>query len=140
MKGSIQYVCGFFFDKSLNNVVLIWKNKPKWQAGKLNGIGGKIEEGETPFQAMVREFKEETGIFDSEWRDLIKICGDDWTVHFFYSVDRQNQFEYAETKEDEEVAKIEVESLDQFDYIPNLRWLIPLAQQKAEFPEEILSF
>ena len=38
-------------------VVLTHKNRPAWQAGKLNGVGGKIELLESPVAAMVREFE-----------------------------------------------------------------------------------
>lgn len=56
-----RYVIGFMFDETIKHVVLIRKNRPDWQAGKLNGIGGHIEPGEFPIDAMVREFHEETG-------------------------------------------------------------------------------
>lgn len=60
----------------VQNFLLIRKTHPEWQKGKLNGIGGKIEKKEkltsngivdhwlleTPFEAMIREFHEETGI------------------------------------------------------------------------------
>lgn len=131
-----KYVCGFFFDRQLNNVVLIWKNKPKWQEGKLNGVGGKIEEGETPKSAMMREFQEETGLAIAGWLYLITISGEDWSVDFLCSRDVDDVFEYAETKESEEVAKIPVDSLGDFDYIPNLQWLIPMAINKIEQPGE----
>ena len=49
------------FDDRLDYVALIRKNRPAWQAGKLNGIGGHIEPGEFPIDAMIREFYEETG-------------------------------------------------------------------------------
>ena len=55
------YVVGFAFDITNENVALILKTKPEWQAGLYNGIGGKIEEGERPIDAMSREFEEETG-------------------------------------------------------------------------------
>jgi hypothetical protein len=55
-----RYVLGFVFSEDSSRVLLVWKNRPAWQAGKLNGIGGKIEAGETPLQAMQREFREET--------------------------------------------------------------------------------
>ena len=42
-------------------VALVLKDHPDWQAGKLNAIGGKISNAETPTNAMVREFAEETG-------------------------------------------------------------------------------
>lgn len=43
-------------------VLFILKDRPAWQAGKLNLPGGKIEPGETPEQAAIRELKEETGM------------------------------------------------------------------------------
>lgn len=55
------YVLGFCFNQSLNKVVLIRKKKPDWQASRLNGVGGSVEQGETTLAAMVREFREETG-------------------------------------------------------------------------------
>jgi len=35
-----RYVLGFCFGPSLTTVVLIKKNRPAWQAGRLNGVGG----------------------------------------------------------------------------------------------------
>ena len=49
-----NYVLGFAFNKNFREVLLILKNKPQWQKGLYNGIGGKIEEGELPIEAMVR--------------------------------------------------------------------------------------
>jgi len=45
-----------------SGILLILKNKPAWQVGKLNLVGGKIEPGEEPGQAALRELKEETGL------------------------------------------------------------------------------
>ena len=60
----IRYVAGLAFTNSaLQCVALVHKNRgPSGVVGKWTGIGGKIEEGETPSEAMVREFAEETGI------------------------------------------------------------------------------
>jgi 8-oxo-dGTP diphosphatase len=66
-----KYVVGFMFSTDLQFVALIRKNRPEWQAGKLNGIGGKIEEDESPRDAMIREFYEETGVLTAS---------DDWTI------------------------------------------------------------
>lgn len=131
-----QYVCGFYFNHLLNRVVLIWKNKPAWQKGKLNGVGGKIEEGEAPSDAMQREFKEEVGIDHEGWHHLLLIHTDEWRVYFFYAIGKANEFEYAETRETEEVAKIDVDRLDDYAHISNLRWLIPMALYRIKFPEE----
>lgn len=43
------------------DVLLILKDKPKWQQGRLNLPGGKVEEGETHSEAAAREVIEETG-------------------------------------------------------------------------------
>lgn len=58
----IDYVLGFAFDKTLENVALIQKLRPDWQKGKFNGVGGKVEEEEDVWQSMAREFVEESGI------------------------------------------------------------------------------
>ncbi|XPP93699.1 NUDIX domain-containing protein (plasmid) [Photobacterium leiognathi subsp. mandapamensis] len=53
----IKYVTGFMLSPDYKQVALITKNKPSWQTNKLNGIGGKIESGETPSEAMARELR-----------------------------------------------------------------------------------
>ena len=57
-----KYCVGFAFTPDLTQVALIRKNRPEWQAGSLNGIGGKLEIGELGIDAQVREFAEETGV------------------------------------------------------------------------------
>ena len=52
------YVLGFMFSPDMERILLMRKNRPEFQAGKFNGIGGKIEGTETPLQAMIREFEE----------------------------------------------------------------------------------
>ncbi len=43
-----HYVVTFLFTPDLQKVWLIEKQKPEWQKGCLNGIGGKIEDYEAP--------------------------------------------------------------------------------------------
>jgi 8-oxo-dGTP pyrophosphatase MutT (NUDIX family) len=63
-----KYVVGFMVHEE--QIALIRKNRPKWQEGRLNGIGGHIEENEEPYSAMVREFEEETGYKEIFWQHL----------------------------------------------------------------------
>lgn len=73
MDKQCEYVVGFVFNESRTCVALIRKNRPKWQAGKLNGIGGHIkEEDKSPIAAMVREFYEETDfmIDEEDWEEV----------------------------------------------------------------------
>lgn len=121
-----NYVCGFAFDREHHNVlVLIEKNKPEWQKGKLNGIGGKIEDGETPHAAMVRECREETGLEIPEWKQFARYTGDWGTVHFFTS-NTANVFQ-AQMLESEQIIILSIETALSMPHIPNLRWLIPMA-------------
>jgi len=78
-----QIVVGFMFNRHGDAVVLIEKKKPDWQKGLLNGVGGKIEVMESPIDAMVREFKEETGAdtLPGMWQPFAKMEGDDWEVY-----------------------------------------------------------
>lgn len=70
MKQVLEYVCGFMMDDEW--ALLLRKARPDWQQGKLNGVGGKLEDQDRTaltnstfsngiHNAMVREFKEETG-------------------------------------------------------------------------------
>ena len=122
----IRYVCGFLFSPNLRLVTLIEKQKPEWQTGKWNGVGGKIEPGEHEVDAMSREFHEETGVLfpiDS-WKEIVTLRGDDWEVTFFYHI-HIDLFK-VETKETERVMFLDPRRLPE-NVIPNLRWLIPLA-------------
>lgn len=83
-----QQVLGFMFSPSHNNVVLILKNKPSYLANQLNGVGGKVEPGETPLEAMVREFKEETGVETraEDWTEYMTFRWKEHDVVCFYNV------------------------------------------------------
>lgn len=64
-----QYV--IIFPKVANSspggeILLVMKDRPTWQKGHLNLVGGKIEDGETPEQAALRELKEEAGLLPLE--------------------------------------------------------------------------
>lgn len=86
-----QYVLGFIFNHLLDHVVLIEKARPKWQAGLLGGIGGKIEGNEMPIEAMQRESGEETGLRELTWKrygmlkcfSSIADTSNDWCVSLF---------------------------------------------------------
>ena len=74
-----------------NNILLVLKDKPAWQKGRLNLVGGKVEPGETLPQAAVRELKEESGLTamhdtDPDWGGpglCGKIVGVDCVVYCF---------------------------------------------------------
>jgi len=128
----INYVAGFMFSPDMENVVLIEKNKPEWQKGKYNAIGGKVEPGEQPINAMVREFQEETtcSTQESDWKPLCKIGTHEYAVHFFYCT--SEKWSDCISAEEEEVFTLPVLDLHVVRHylIENLLWLIPLAIDK----------
>lgn len=131
----IKYVLGLMFSDDRQFVVLMKKMaKPDapdldWQAGLLNGIGGKIED-ETRLAAMIREFKQETGVTQSAWKQFATMWGEEWLVECFVCFVEEKQLFSVKTQEDEEVLVIPVEELikgQTAPIIPNLKWLIPMA-------------
>ena len=124
----MQYYClGFLFDKSRELVALIEKQKPEWQRGKLNGIGGKVE-NETLHAAMVREFREETGVEIRAWEAFAVMLGQDWSVRCFRAFDTDALISIR-SMEAERVVIADVERVRSraLPVIANLTWLIPLA-------------
>lgn len=118
------------FDVSAgSDVLLIRKTKPAWQAGRLNGVGGKIEKGESALEAMVREFREEAcrETLQKDWTFFYTLTDRDCTfaVHFFSSVTLSKEGISACTEE--ELVWHRAHALP-YNVIPNLRWLIPMSR------------
>lgn len=127
----MKYVVGFLLHPDRKSVALIRKNKPKWQAGLLNGIGGKIEPGETALQAMEREFLEETSVKVSGWRRYASVGGRGFLIDFFVTTATIEQFNNLQSITDELLEVVPVNYLHTHnDFIQNLRWLLPLALDK----------
>ena len=142
-----SYVLGFAFGEVNKNrhVLLIHKNKPEWQNGRINGVGGKIEPDEDLYEAMVREFKEEVGIDSrsSDWRLFARMSErlDSDKFHdgpadvFCFMTDRLD-ITKARMMEFERPETFRVSGLAEYNpqILRNLQWLIPIAQDyKVKF-------
>lgn len=129
-----DYVAGFMFDSNTNQLLLIEKTKPLWQRGKLNAIGGKIELGEKPLTAMIREFKEETGIHHTDWVNFCVLEGEPkgggctvpWRVYFYKA---KGHIADARQIEEERPTIVYPHRLP-IHCLPNLWWLVPLAMSE----------
>lgn len=123
-----KYVVGFAFDET-NRVALILKERPPWQKGLFNGIGGKIEEDETPLDAMIREFDEETGVLISDWQLYATLLYPDSEIFFFRTKVPVEYLDELKTTTDELIYIFTLEefNLKPSDCVRNLSWLLPLA-------------
>lgn len=125
-----HYSLAFIFNKSLSKVLLIHKTHPEWQAGKINGIGGKIEPGETPVDCIVRETAEETGLVipKDQWTPVGVLSSAEWEVSVFGAV-YTGSLAQAKSLTGERIEWIAHAQLPK-NVIYNLRWLIPMTMDK----------
>jgi 8-oxo-dGTP pyrophosphatase MutT (NUDIX family) len=122
-----EYVLGFVFNSTGDYVLLMQKQKPKWQAGFWNGIGGKIEPDETAYHAMVREANEEIGLTDADWKVFAELHGKDFRVVVFKAFIGMDDLQACRAQEEEPIYVFATHALPKPEMITNLRWLIPLA-------------
>jgi 8-oxo-dGTP diphosphatase len=121
-----EYTLGFAFDLTKRFVVLIEKKHPAWLAGKLNGVGGKVNKDDSSItDCMRREFEEEAGVDISDWSMFARLRGNGYRV-CCYRAFTDLALE-ARTTTDEEIHKLPVDKLQLLPVIGNLAYLIPLA-------------
>lgn len=140
--GSREYVVGYVFSPKGDQIVLIEKDHPAWQAGKYNGVGGKIEPGETIAAAMSREFGEEAGVYISQdrWQHFRteqfdatssnKSDQDAGTkVHHLVAAVSEVEFDAIHTAEKEKVVKLPypLPASEYPNLIYNIVYLVPMA-------------
>ncbi len=139
----MEYTLGFMFSKEGDKVLLIQKDRPKWQAGKLNGIGGKIDhflDSESDLRTtQVREFHEETtiGTAIEEWELFAIITGTETedktgtevgsTYNIYcYRCFSDKMFEAAQI-ESEIPTIISSFRTHEWNCLTNVNWLVPMA-------------
>lgn len=132
------YVLGFAFTPD-GKVALINKKRPAWQDGKLNGIGGKVEITEDSVSAMIREFKEETGVEvpAEAWLYRGRMFGENWSVFVFTCT--LATIRNVRTMEDEPVRLYSLDYPQEWQdrTIENVMALIHLCRIPSEEPSNI---
>ena len=128
-----EMVLGFMFTPDLKKVALCLKDKPLWQAGKMNGVGGKLEKNETRARCMEREAFEETGVMipADKWSSLGVICSQENTekpndvdVVWIYAVAAEEVQNVKPQDGEPPVSLCNPRDLPK-NILPNLRWMIP---------------
>lgn len=128
-----RYCVGFALDDD-DRVALIRKNRPEWQAGRLNGIGGHIELNERPWDAMEREFLEETGVRVTGWGLICTLIYPNAYIYVYRARITPEKLEQVRSMTDESVDIFHPEEchLKSYQMIPNLPWLLTLAKFHAD--------
>lgn len=127
-----HFVLGLVFNQAKDRVLLIEKKRPAWMAGKWNGIGGHIEENETPIQAMERECKEETGYARCDFDLKVIFTCPGGTVYVFAAISTGDKIPFKQI-EDEQLRIWELSNLDD-TLMRNLKGIIPLCLSSVQFP------
>jgi 8-oxo-dGTP pyrophosphatase MutT (NUDIX family) len=132
-----RFVLTFLFDPTFTKVVLIRKNKPDWMAGKLNAVGGHVEEGEEFHDAAVREFVEETGLTIEIWQPFMRLFrpGDTEdtlrTLECYWAV--SENLGKVKSTTDELVGVFDVQSvLGRDDIVKDTKWILAAGQEAAQ--------
>jgi len=127
----MDYVAGFAFTSQNRKVTLIQKQRPTWQRGLYNGVGGRIQEGERPVEAMVREFEEEAGTKVFGWENFITLVfSGNQRVYFFRAFLSPEEAVRVRSMTDEHVVQMPIKELPHLPIIPNLSWLVPMALER----------
>lgn len=120
---SLRTLC---FLRRDSRVLLLHRRNPP-NAGYWNGVGGKLEPGEDPFTACIREVREETGltIRDPQLRVLlvetIRSTGDLWIIFVFTAA---APVAAPIPSEEGELAWVEMDKLAALPVLPDLPLLL----------------
>lgn len=132
-----HYVVGFLFNKGMNNVLLIKKNRPEWQKGFWNAPGGKIDPSDkSPEDAMSREFYEETDLLIRwpHWRHCLTITCPGGTVYFYGHVLKDDFISIYQKTDEGTLGVFPVNEISNMKVIENLKWIIPFCLSASDMP------
>lgn len=131
MGNTRRYVLGFAWHHG--SVLLIEKpSSARLHPQMLNGIGGSIEDGEAALDAMVREFREETGLTSDahDWIEFGTLSGTGWHVTLFAVECDEDSGRPGDGYVTDEGRTRWVDPLPAglpWNAVPNLEWLVPLS-------------
>jgi 8-oxo-dGTP diphosphatase len=123
-----HYVSGFVFDDAKQRVLLIKKNRPTWQAGLWNGVGGQVESYESSLAAIRRECEEECGLRIEDWTLSACLAGHNYQVDFWSAT---AQIDQASTVTDEQVQIHDVNILWDLPTLINLPMIAAICRDNS---------
>lgn len=122
-----QFVIGTLcYALTTDAVLLLQRTRPP-QQGKWSPPGGKLEFGEAPQEAIIREMQEETGltIHKPELCGVVTVFDADWPIQWLLFIYRTHQFSGTLRQSDEgQLRWVPFAELDDYDrpYGDRLHW------------------
>jgi len=140
-----RYCLGFCFNTLLSRVILIKKTHPPSQAHRLNGLGGRIQDGEASDVAMTREFFEEAGfeIPLRRWQHFVTIKGQSAPNRYYeivcFIAFNNEVFDFVKTnprpRGQEQVKPYLCDQLHRYYLVIHCSWLIAMARAAKKSPD-----
>jgi len=134
----------FSVSRNSGHALLIRKNRPEWMAGKLNGLGGHIEQTDRLLvDAMVREFAEESRIQTdpAAWRRLGQMdCTDNAIITVYYSIfpgDGPDLASAACSITDETVVVVQPSAFDLGSVLPSARFFLHMISALMAYEQSV---
>ena len=115
------------------NILMLFRNKKEndLNEGKWIGVGGHMEEGETPMECIIRETFEECGLSPKEvsftYRGIMDFESDTWEdekVHIFYGISTSDTVKECSEGILKWISKKEITSLNLWE--GDMLFLVPL--------------
>ena len=148
----MKYVVGFLFDLDCNVLLQLQRKDKPYTGGHLNGIGGKVEIGETPNGAMRREAREEADFVlpgDLRWQQFHYERHASGSELYFYTAQLEWVFAPGRfglpdgcatnpPREELFIVSPREAMTDRAPYpqVPNLSYLLPMALHWLRLPSE----
>lgn len=110
-----------YLQKENKTLLLYRESKNHAHNGKWNGLGGKLEAGETPEEGVIREVKEEAGV---EIEPILvgrvifpafKMQPEDWHVYIFTAKDFKGKVKQSNEGKIEWIANKEISNLNMWE-------------------------
>lgn len=132
-----EYVVGFVFDQSYGRVLLIHKNRPQWQKGGLNGLGGLISTDESAEEAVSRKVNNEANLVTptTGWSRVGEVRKDGDVIYFLF-ITYSGKLDDATTMKDEQVEWFSLNDLPD-NIVPDSLFFLHGIMESGFEPEKI---
>ena len=106
----MRVVVGIITDNK--EILLLKKNKPDWQKGLYNGIGGKVELNTTPLETIIKKCQEELGVNISNWIELdSEISSSGVEIVYFLTTLNEGEIKKLQSQTDERAELFSINNL-----------------------------